>query len=239
VINTLAQIDHIASAGRSPWHRASALGKLLVAAGAVLLAVFAPGLPLALALYAIGCLVALTSRLPLRLLAAAAGYPLLFAALFVALRWDGSWENALRLALRPLTASVFVVWLVGTTPYPDLFAPLSRVLPRATGDGLFLTYRALFELLARAERMFRALHLRAAEKLPARRRLPMAGEGLGTLVLHGFERSQRMYAVMLLRGHSGRICGCRHYAEWSRADLWVALAAAVVTGAAVLLWGRA
>ena len=212
MINTLAQIDFIASAGRSPWHRASALAKLVLAAGAVLLAVFAPGLRLSLALYAIAWLVALSSRLPLRLLAAAASYPLLFALLFVALRWDGSWENALRLALRPLTASLYVVWLIGTTPYPDLFAPLSRLLPRATGDGLFLTYRALFELLGRAERMFRAFHLRAAAKLPARRRLPLAGEGLGTLVLHGFERSQRMYSVMLLRGHSGRICGCRHYA---------------------------
>jgi cobalt/nickel transport system permease protein len=191
---------------------------------------------LALVLFAIAALVALTSRLPLRLLAAAGGYPLLFAALFVALRWDGSWETGLRVALRPLTASLFVVWLVGTTPYPDLFAPLSRVLPRATGDGLFLTYRALFDLLARAERLFRALHLRAADTLPLRRRLPLAGEALGTLVLHGFERSQRMYSVMYLRGHSGRICGCRHYAEWTRADLWVALAALMVAAAAVLLW---
>jgi cobalt/nickel transport system permease protein len=236
LINTLAQIDFIASAGRSPWHRASALGKLLFAAGAVLLSVFAPGLALALALFAAGALVALTSRLPLRLLVVAAGYPLLFAALFVGLRWDGSWETALRVALRPITAGLFVVWLVGTTPYPDLFAPLSRVLPRATGDGLFLTYRALFDLLTRAERLFRALHLRAADTLPARRRLPLAGEAIGTLVLHGFERSQRMYSVMLLRGHSGRICGCRHWAEWTGADLWVALAALIVTAAALLLW---
>jgi formate hydrogenlyase subunit 4 len=42
VINTLAQIDYLASAGRTPWHRASALSKLLLAAGLVLLAVFAP-----------------------------------------------------------------------------------------------------------------------------------------------------------------------------------------------------
>jgi len=236
VINTLAQIDFIATASHSPWHRASALGKLLLAAGAVLLAVLAPHLRLPLALYAIGWLLALTSRLPLRLLAAAAFYPLLFALLFIALRWDGSWENALRLALRPLTASLYVVWLAGTTPYPDLFAPLSRVLPRQVGDGLFLTYRALFELLGRAERMFRALHLRAAASLPAPRRLPLAGEALGTRVLHGFERSQRMYSIMLLRGHSGRICGCRHYAEASPADLWVGLAALAVSAAGVLLW---
>ncbi len=51
MINTIAQVDYLASAGRSPWHRASALSKLAFAAGAVSLAVFAPGLPLQLALY--------------------------------------------------------------------------------------------------------------------------------------------------------------------------------------------
>jgi cobalt/nickel transport system permease protein len=236
VINTIAQIDFVASAGRSPWHRASAMPKLVLAGGAIVLAVFAPGLRLQLALYAIGWLVALSSLLPLRLVAAAAGYPLLFSVLYIALRWDGSWIRALSIALRPLTASLFAVWLVGTTPYPDLFAPLSRVLPRAAGDGLFLTYRALFELLVRTQRLFRAFRLRAAESLPVRRRLPLAGEGIATLVLYGFERSQRVYSTMLLRGHSGRICGCRHYAEWTRADLWVALGAVAVAAAAVLLW---
>ena len=54
------------------------------------------------------------------------------------------------------------------------------------------------------------------------------GQGLGTLVIHGFERSQRLYAAMLLRGHSGRICGCRHYAEWSAADGWVVAAGGVL-----------
>jgi cobalt/nickel transport system permease protein len=237
VIGTLASIDYLASAARTPWHRASALGKLVVALAVVLSAVFAPGLPLLLAVHALAWVLALTSRLPVRLLAAAAGYPLLFSAVFIASQWDGTWQTPLRLALRPLTASLAAAWLVGTTPYPDLFAPLSRVLPRSAGDGLFLTYRALFALLARSERLWRAAHLRGGLSGPLRRRLAFAGGGLGTLVVHGFERSHRLYAAMLLRGHSGRICGCRHYAEWSRADLWVLLAAAVLAGLIVRLWG--
>jgi hypothetical protein len=57
--------------------------------------------------------------------------------------------------------------------------------------------------------------------------LRFAGEGLGQLVLHAFDRSQRLYAVMQLRGHSGRVCGCRHWAEFGRADLAPVSAAAV------------
>lgn len=238
MINALAGIDLVASAGRTPWHRATALGKLGLGAGLVGLAVFAPSLTLLVALYAAAWGLVLSARLPGRLVLVAAGYPLAFVLLFVVVRWDGTVATPLTLALRPLTASLVTVWLVGTTPYPDLFAPLSRVLPRNVGDSLFLTYRALFDLIARIERLWRSMRLRGGTTGPARRRLTLTGEGLATLVLYGFERSQRLYATMLVRGHSGRICGCRHYAEWSRADLWVAGAAAVVAATAVALWRR-
>jgi len=211
MINTLARVDQLASAGRSPWHRASAIAKLLLAAAIVTLAIAAPSVSLLAALYLVAATLALGARLPVRLILAAAGYPIVFSTLFVISTWDGTWRTPARLLLRPLTASLVAVWLVGTTPYPDLFAPLSRALPRSVGDGLFLTYRALFELIARAERWWRALR----------------------------QRSQRQYAAMLLRGHSGRVCGCRHWAEWTRADARVALAGALVAALAVLLWGRA
>jgi cobalt/nickel transport system permease protein len=234
----LARIDFHATAGRTPWHRASAMAKLALAGALIAAAVAAPGLWLLLAVHAIAWALAATSGLPPRVVAGAAGYPLVFSVLFVVALWDGTWGTPLRLILRPLTASLAAVWLVGTTPYPDVFAPLARVLPRTTGDGLFLTYRALFALLGRAERLWRALRLRGGLTGNARRRLSVVGESLGTLVVHGFERSERLYATMQLRGHSGRICGCRHWTEVGRSDAWVAAALALLAAAAIALWGR-
>ena len=127
----LARLDFHASAGGTPWHRASALTKLALAVALVGAAVAAPGLALLLALHAVAWTLALTSGLPARVL---------------------------------------------------------------------------------------------------------AGESLGTLVVHGFERSERLYATMQLRGHSGRICGCRHWTEVSPADAWVAGAGLVLIAAAVVLW---
>ena len=239
MIRTLAQIDFVASRGSSPWHRASGLAKLLLAGGLVLLAVFAPSVRLLGAIYALAWLLVLTARLPWRLVAAAAFYPLAFVLLFVLARWDGTFRTPALLLLRPLVASLAAVWLVGTTPYPDLFAPLSRVLPRSVADNLFLTYRALFELVSRTGRLTRALRLRGGSSAPLSRRLTVAGEGLATLVLYGFERSQRLNATLLLRGHSGRICGCRHWAEPTPDDVWVALAATLVVAAGVALWRTA
>jgi len=236
VIALIARMDHHASLGTTPWHRAGALGKLLLAAGVIGLAVASPSLVLLACIHGLAWLLVATSGLPGRVVVAAASYPLVFVAMVVASRWDGTAATPLLLVLRPLTCSLTAVWLVGTTPYPDLFAPLSRVLPRNVGDGLFLTYRALFALLARTDHLRQALRLRGGASGSARRRLALAGEGLGTLVVHGFERSQRLYSAMRLRGHSGRICGCRHFARRSGADLWVGMAALALVTAGVLLW---
>ena len=226
----LSLVDHWASNGRSPWHRASALAKIAFVAG-VLFAALSAAAPGPLALLAAGVLACLaTARVPLGPALLLALYPLLFSSLFVLSRWDGTWQTPAVLVLRALTSSLSAVLLVATTPYPDLFAPIARVTPRLVGDGLFLTYRAFFGLLQHAERMWTALRLRgglSGRGLP--RDLRHAGEGLGQLVLHSYDRSQRLYAVMQIRGHSGRVCGCRHWADFAPADaLPLVLAAALV-----------
>ncbi len=220
--NIIGRLDLSASSGATVWHRASALGKLLLTALLLGLVVFTGSLPLLLALHVMAWLLALSSRLSPRVTAAMLVYPLMFSALFLLATWDGSWHTPLMLLLRPTTACLTATWLVATTPYPDLFAPISRCLPGNTADGLFVTYRALFELIARTEHLMRALRLRGGVTGKLRRRLTASGESIGTLVLYSFGRSERMYATMRMRGHSGRICGCRHYADMTRADLWVA-----------------
>jgi energy-coupling factor transporter transmembrane protein EcfT len=236
MIHTLTRIDHFASTPRTPWHRASALAKLVLAGLLIGLAVVAPSPALLIALHLVAWTLALSAGLPSRLLVLAAGYPIVFAALFIAAHWDGTWRTPLLIALRPLTASLAAVWLIGTTPYPDVFAPLARVLPRATGDGLFLTYRALFELVARQGRLDRARRLRGGAGAPWRRRLVGAGEGAGTLVLYAFERSRRLADAMTLRGRDGRICGCRHWLDGGRADALVAGVGVLLAGLALALW---
>ena len=236
MINTFAQIDYLASAGRSPWHRASALAKLLLAALYVTIAVSTPSWGALAVLLATALVLCATAQVPGRLMLAAATTPMLFSAIFVLAHFRTDWDEPLILFARPMVASLTAVWLVSTTPYPDLFAPLSRVLPRSVGDSLFLTYRAVFALLARVERMWTALRLRGAMARPVNQRFPLMGEAVGTVVLSGFDRSQRLYQAMQLRGHSGRVCGCRHYLELTRDDFWVLVAAAWGCASSALLW---
>ena len=215
----IALVDQWASAGRSPWHRASALAKIAFVA-AVLFAALSTTAAAPLAVLAAGVLACLaTARIPLGPALLLGLYPVLFSSLFVLSRWDGTWQTPAVLVLRALTSSLSAVLLVATTPYPDLFAPVARVTPRLVGDGLFLTYRAFFGLLQHTDRMWTALRLRGGlTRRGVPRDLRQAGEGLGHLVLHSYDRSQRLYAVMQIRGHSGRVCGCRHWADFTPVD---------------------
>jgi cobalt/nickel transport system permease protein len=237
LINTFAQIDYLASAGGTSWHRASAVSKIALVLALVGVAVFSPSWLVLLVTLATALALCVTARLPLALVAAAASTPMLFAFIFVVAHFQGDLLEALVLGVRPIIAGLSALWLVGTTPYPDLFAPLSRVMPRTLGDSLFLTYRAVFALLARVERLWKALLLRGGLSGPPVRRAQLAGEAVGTVVLSGFDRSHRLYQVMLLRGHSGRVCGCRHWLELGPADAGVAAVLAWVIGAAFLFAG--
>jgi cobalt/nickel transport system permease protein len=233
----LAIVDYWASAGRSPWHRASAGAKLILVLVIVGSAVFSSSVAFLAALYALVWLLVLASGLPIFPVIGLAVYPAIFTLVFIFSRWDGHWATAAVYLLRALCAGLAAVWLVGTTPYPDLFAPISRVVPRFVGDALFLSYRAFFTVANKLVRLSVALRLRGGwGRGGVMRRLSNLGQGLGTLVLFSFERSQRVYAVMALRGHSGRVCGCRHWATSTRLDLLpVALAAAVLVAA---IWSR-
>jgi cobalt/nickel transport system permease protein len=212
MMDVVGRVDLAAASNATVWHRASALGKLLLAVLLLALVVFTGSLPLLVALHLLAWTLALSSRLDARVVVTMLLYPLMFGGLFVLAAWDGSWQAALRLLLRPTTACLVATWMVATTPYPDLF-----------------------ELIGRTERLARALRLRGGISGPLDRRLTASGESLGTLVLHSFGRSERMYAAMSLRGHSGRICGCRHYADVTRADLAVVAAAVAAAVLAVAL----
>ena len=233
----LAIVDYWASSGRSLWHRPSAGAKIVLVLALVGGAVFSSSVAFLASAYALVWILVLASGLPVLPVLGLAIYPAVFSLVFIVSRWDGTWTTAAVYLLRALCSGLAAVWLVGTTPYPDLFAPVSRVLPRFVGDALFLSYRAFFTVANQLVRLSVALRLRGGwGRGGLVHRLTNLGQGLGTLVLFSFERSQRVYAVMALRGHSGRVCGCRHWATGTRLDwLPVALAALVVVAA---VWTR-
>lgn len=198
-------VDLSAVSGRSRLHRASPVTKI-AAFGLVLAAVVVQQNVLVVAgiLFAVAAL-AIGSRLPARLVFGLAAYPGIFAIVF-----------AFAAAPDPLTGSLFVAKAVGaalcavvlvcTTPYPQVFAPIQRIVPEVVGDAMLMTYRSIFLLAEKFDRLRVAVRLRAglARRQPLRAARATAA-ALGGLVLYAFDLSQREYDVMRLRGYQGRL----------------------------------
>ena len=94
----LAIVDYWASAGRTTWHRTSAIAKLILAAAIVLTAIASTSLPYLLGVYASVWALVLWSRLPVHRIIGLAVYPALFILLFIVSRWDGSWRQRSRIS---------------------------------------------------------------------------------------------------------------------------------------------
>lgn len=242
----IAAIDYWANNRTSPLHRASALGKgvtvaLVIAAVAVAWSPF-----LLLSIYLTLLAGVFLTRLPARALVALAAYPTLFAALFALSRWDGTWTTPAVILLKSLTAAQAMVLLISTTPYPDVFSALGRLLPRLVADGLLITYRSLFVLLEELDHMLTALRLRGG----LRRNRPIesgsnVARSLGMILIRAVDLAERLYDVLRVRGYRGRIATTgrwRAVSRWDALPLTIGVISFAVSGVAVvrpLMWQAA
>lgn len=196
-------VDRSAVLGDTPLHRAAPVSKL-VAAGMLLAAVVVTRDPLvalgmALSLVGVGAAV----RLPLRQMLPLALYPAVFALVFAFAAAPGPVTGAL-FVMKAVTAALAVVTVMFSTPYPQVFAPIQRVVPTIVGDALLMTYRSLFILAAKFGDLLRAVRLRAG--ISRRRPLRAARattRALGGLLLYSLDLSQREYEILRLRGYEG------------------------------------
>jgi len=196
-------VDRSAVLGNTPLHRAAPSSKL-VAAALLLAAVVSTRDPLVaagLALSLAGAAAAL--RLPLRQMVPLALYPALFALVFAFAAAPGPVTGAL-IVLKAVTAALVAVTLMFSTPYPQVFAPIQRVVPTIVGDALLMTYRSLFILAEKFGDLLRAVRLRSglSGRQPVRTAQATV-RALGGLLLYSFDLSQREYDILRLRGYEG------------------------------------
>ncbi len=201
----IAALDRWAVQGESPWHRAAPLAKIGATALFIVAVVMSHSVAALVTLYLVLAALMAWARLPLRRVLVIAAYPALFAVLFAVSRWGGTWQTPAVIILKAVGAAMAMVLLITTTPYPDLFAALSRVLPPLVSDALFMTYRSFFLLLEGMDHLVTALRLRGGlQRRKPLRTLKNLALALGVLLIHALDLSQRLYDVLLVRGYRGR-----------------------------------
>ncbi|MGD1942475.1 MAG: cobalt ECF transporter T component CbiQ [Leptolyngbyaceae cyanobacterium] len=163
----------------------------------------------------------LTSRLPLQYLLRRLPYPGVFIVAMVGLLpwvsgetviWQWSFlalhleglQTATLIAGRFLAILITGFVLLGTPPFLDLLGALRSLgLSPLLTDMTLLTYRYLFNIAAQLATMRQAMRLRGHGLLrqTLQRQWGWLVALFGSLLLRSYERSQRVYQAMRLRGY--------------------------------------
>ena len=204
-MTSISAIDRSATGDLGWLHRVSPKSKL-VAFAIVLAAVIVSWNAFIILAFALSLSsLAFSARIDLRVTFALAAYPAVFAAVFA----FASAPNALTgaaIVLKAMCAGLAAVIVVMTTPYPQIFAPVQRVVPGIVGDALLMTYRTTFLLLGKFASLLRAVKLRAGLRGSHPVRAARATtQALGGLLLYSFDLAQRDYDILRLRGYSGQL----------------------------------
>lgn len=201
----IGAVDQSATLGESWLHRSSPIAKLLAFA-IVLAAAMVSWNLLVLAGIAVLLMAAIVSaRVKPRLAFTLAAYPAFFAAVF-ALASAPDVATGIVIVLKAAAAGLAAVTLVLTTPYPQIFAPIQRVVPGIVGDALLMTYRSTFLLLDKFSNLMTAVRLRSGVRVGQPVRAARATtQALAGLLLYSFDLSQRDYDIMRVRGYQDRL----------------------------------
>jgi cobalt/nickel transport system permease protein len=108
----------------------------------------------------------------------------------------------LSILIKTVLTVMAVLILIATTPMDRLAHELIRVkIPKIFVMQIMLTYRYLGLLIAEAGNMLTAYHLRSSRQKGIR--LEHAGTFMGQLLLRSFDRAEKVYVAMKLRGFNG------------------------------------
>ena len=232
----VSAIDYYANHGTSFLHGARALSKIIFAGLVVASVVISSSFYLLLAVYISLLTLIIWTRLPVLKIVTIAAYPAIFALIFVAASWNGSWVSAGVIVLKALSAALAMVILIVTTPYPDVFSSIGPVLPGIITEGLFLTYRSLFILLELTDNLVKGLRVRGGlTRGRYIKNVANFSSGIGLLLVRGLDLSEKFYGVLNVRGYSGRISGGERYKKTGVSDFTALAIGALIFGAALVI----
>ncbi len=201
----ISDIDYVAIYGNSKFHNITSSAKVIFTCLVLTSIIISQSLIVQIAL--LGLLLSLykVANLSLRI-ARLAIYPAIFAIIFAVLVSRQGLDYSLYIMLKAVNAALTMILLITTTPYVEVFAVMSKVLPDLLVDVFFMTYRSFFILLDRINSLLKAVKVKGGyHPLRVFLNIRTIAAVLGTLILHALDMSERMYKILELRGYSGKI----------------------------------
>jgi cobalt/nickel transport system permease protein len=116
--------------------------------------------------------------------------------------------------------------LLGTSPFSVTMHGLARLgMPHQICQMILLTHRYIFVFYHEMKRMRTGMEVRGFRKRTSMETVSILGNFLGMLLVHSFERTQRVYEAMLARGYNGVIPDYVTFRaerwDWVKGAFWV------------------
>lgn len=146
-----------------------------------------------------------------------------------------AWEG-LRLAalifMKALAIILISFAMFGSSRFDVSMLALQRLrCPKIIVQMLLFTYRYTFVFLDEMRRMYTSMRSRGFVARTDRKTLRIFGHFVGTLLVHSFERTERVYKAMLSKGYQGELHSMvtfhSHAGDFVKAAVILALAAAL------------
>ncbi len=227
-------IDNLAYNIDSVMHRASALSKIVMVVFVVTTVVISTN-PIALAFgLVLLILTILASNLPVARVLSLVSYAFFFSLIFALSQVGGGLIGPLVIVLKAVTAAVSLVLLITTTPYPQIFAILQKVLPNILVDAMLVTYKSLFIIIGQVNNIVIAMRIRDGySPLNIVKNLSNTGKIVGHGVIHAWELGESMQEAMFVRGYKGKLPLTFSWSSISGYDVFPLLVGAAILAAAV------
>ena len=239
----------------SPFHRWAPRHKLVGLTALIFAFSFVRDLRLLPAMLAVTLVLYAVSRLPLSFLLARLRYPgffLLALALLLpflsgqtvilrlgplALRQEGCLDLLL-IVVKFVSILTLSLVLFGSAPFLSTIKAMQELgLPSILADMTLLSYRYLYEVGDDLHKMETAMGLRGFRaRRPNRRTLGVLASLAGSLLVRSYERSERVYKAMVLRGFGARVRPALRSRDRAQAHVrdYLALGGALLVAASFL-----
>ena len=202
----LADIDYQALSKNSWLHARRSDVKLLSAAMMLIAVLAAQELTTLVVILCVLLLGLLIAKLSLKTIVHLSFYPLFFSSLFVSLLWNTNPALGIVSLLKALSSAWIMITLVSSTPYIDIFATMSKIIPSLIVDLFMFTYRSFFILIEKMSDLIRIIRLRGGyHPYHPIRNIKNFSSALALLFVRAFEMNDRMYQIYNLRGYTGKL----------------------------------
>lgn len=124
---------------------------------------------------------------------------------FLSISWEGI-ELSLLISLRAISAVLLIFPMLGTTRFNLTLKALQKIkIPDKLIQLLMFTYRYIFLFLDEEKRVFIGAHSRGWVRKTNLSSLRTMANLVGMLLVHSFERTERIRDAMVSRGYNGRL----------------------------------